>query len=118
MKYQGVVELSVREYLGIEDGLTAWRHQKYAIGIKINGEVYDYKTLEKYDFIDRTEKGVIDLDDKKLEKGFIYAINTQRYFEENKRYSDSNIKRYIEDTPYYSEEYKEIKPKVKKLIKQ
>ena len=116
MKYQGLVELSVRKYLGIIDGVATWEHVKFAIGIKLGDQVYDYKTLEKYNFISRKENGAIDAYSKDVVAGQIYAIDAV-----NKKLDEINsswqLNRYIKKANYFSSEYKNCKPNGKLLMR-
>ena len=118
MKYQGVLELSVREYLGFMDGCDAWRHLKYAVGINLSGEVYDYKTGEKYNFIPRSETGKLQVTKKEVEVGEIYAVQMGRIrINPNQKYSIRKINKYINESELFGTEYKEIKHDKQKILK-
>lgn len=119
MKYKGVVELSVRKYLGAVKDEFNWEHIKYAIGINIDGRIYDYKTLEEYKFLSRNDKGVINAQPKDLIVGEIYAIDTQcKEISFDKSYREYVINNYVRSKRYFLEDYKDLKPKVKKLFKE
>lgn len=118
MKYHGLVELSVREFQGKWNGQTTWNHIKHAVGIQINGEIYDFKTLEKYHFISRNETGQINAHIKDMIIGNKYAIeSTQQHFEKDKEYSEKDINDYIGNSPFYMEEYVAAEVECKKMIK-
>lgn len=113
MEYQ-VVELSIRKYLGTYADKTEWEHIRYAIGIKKDNEVYDYKTLEKYNFIDRNNENKLNIHISELEKEQIYAIcNVPTTFCLDKKYSEETIDKGINQSNLYSNEYKKIKRKIK-----
>lgn len=113
MKYQ-VVELSIRKYLGVYTNKTEWEHIRYAIGIKKDNEVYDYKTLEKYNFIDRNNEGILNVSISELVKGKIYALGGKSLtFDSDKEYSERFIEKGIEQSFLYSDKYKKIKRKIK-----
>lgn len=112
MKYKGIVELSIRKYLGTYIDKTMWQHVGYALGIKKNDEVYDYKTLQKYNFIDRNTQGVLNVYEDDLIEGQIYAIGgTGMLFDPNKKYSKRLIDKGINESNLYSDEYKKMKIK-------
>ena len=114
MKYQ-VVELSIRKYLGVYTNKTSWEHVGYAVGIKKGNEVYDYKTLEKYDFIDRNKEDKINIRPSELEEGKIYAIRSVPItFSLDKEYNENAIDKGINKSNLYSDEYKKMKRKIKK----
>ncbi len=118
MKYKGIVELDVRKYLGAFEEEYNWQHLKYAVGINIEGRVYDYKTLEEYKILTRNDNGVIAARDKDLIVGEIYAIDTKtQNFDIEQKYREYVINNYINSKEYFSDEYKELKPKVKTLLK-
>lgn len=111
MKYQ-VVELSIRKYLGVYINKTEWEHIGYAVGIRKDNEVYDYKTLEKYDFIDRNDQGILNVRASELVEGKIYALcSTPIKFSPDKEYSEKSIDKGINESNLYSNEYKKIKTK-------
>ena len=114
MKYQ-VVELSIREYSGTYIDKTSWIHVRYAIGIKKGNEVYDFKTLEKYDFIERNDQGILNVHTSELVEGKTYAISSVPItFSPDKEYNDKKIEKGINESNLYSDEYKKMKRKIKK----
>lgn len=107
MKYQGIVELSVREYLGVMDGGDAWKHLRYAVGIKTDDGVFDYKTGEEYCYISRTKNGILDITRDQIEVGKVYAVQTSLgILNANKKYSKSQLDRYIDNSELFTDEYK------------
>jgi len=96
MKYKGIMELSVREYLGKEDGLTAWKPIRSVIGIKIGDDVFDYITLEKYKFIPRNPNSRFVRTPFEVVIGDTYAFeDTHNVFDINKQYSNHEIQKVI-----------------------
>ena len=119
MKYQGVVLLSVREYLGCYDGIDAWKHLKYVVGIEDNDKekVIDYKTKEEYEYIRRTEKGGLNATRDRVILGNIYAIESPCYFfKKYKSYSQRQINALIKGVNFFSEEYQNLEPKGTKIL--
>lgn len=113
MKYR-VVELSIRKYLGPYTNKTMWQHVKYAIGIKKDNEIYDYKTLEKYNIIERNEEKISNICTNDLEIGRIYAIvDSSIIFSKDKCYGEKAIEKGINESPLYTYDYKKMKRKIK-----
>lgn len=121
MKYQGVVLLSIREYLGCYDGVDAWQHLKYVVGIETNDKekIIDYKTKEEYSYISRTEQGMLNVARESVVLGNIYAIESPcHFFKKNKKYSPRQIDALISGSSYFLSEYQNMTAKgVKKLFK-
>lgn len=120
MKYQGVVLLSVRTYLGIFDGTDNWEFLKYVVGIKLGqGKVVDYKTGDVYDYISRTKNGKLAVNRCDVKKGTTYAVESiDGTLDKKAIYSDKQIDSYIKNSPILTKEYKSIgKKKVKVIIK-
>lgn len=118
MRYQGVVELSVREYLGVMDGGDAWKHLKYVVGITTDSGVYDYKTGEEYKYISRRANGILDITRDQVEIGEVYAVQmTLGRIDPAKKYSKSQLDHYIDNSELFTEEYKAINKGKTKLLK-
>lgn len=110
MIYRGIVLISVRTYLGLQNGTDHWRFSKYAIGIELeDGSVMDYKTGKIFNYIKRDEKGNLMANREAMNVGHIYAVAC---FDEelNKRnvYSSRRIDKYIQQSEIFRDEYKNI----------
>lgn len=112
-----LVELSIRIYRGLQNGCDTWEMVTSAVGVKIEDDVYDYKTGEKYNYVERDENGAMKLHREEAIVGEVYAVY--------RAHLDINVKgiwvgrkvdKYIENSPLFEEEYKELK-RCKKLIK-
>jgi len=114
MRYQGVLLLSVRTYLGVCDGVDTWQYLEHIVGIEENGKVKDYKTGEEYDLINRDERGNMLISRAEIKKGHTYAVEAFfSEFNKNKTYHGIQIDYYIKHCNLFSDEYKNIK-KVKR----
>lgn len=109
MKYQGVMVLSIRTYLGCYTGEDAWQHHKYIVGTKEEGKIKDYKTGEIYDYIPTDKYGCMMITRDEVKKGNVYAISSViPHFDKSKAYSAKKIDKFIDDCNWFSKEYKNI----------
>lgn len=120
MKYQGVIGLELREYLGVLDGQRTWSHWDCMIGVNHqDGQAVDYKSGAVCHYLQRNENGILVVDEEKLEVGAIYAVEmTIPGLRENGTYSKRELDKFIEGSNFFSDDYKNKgKKRAKRLIK-
>jgi len=119
MKFQGVVLMSVRTYLGYHDGGDVWEFSKYAVGIELGeGKVIDYKTGDVYNYITRNERGKFNIKRNEITEGCVYAIEAlDSFFNKKENYSANQINAYIRNSEFFNKEYKNTNSKGIKVMK-
>lgn len=109
MEYRGVLELQIRTYEGVMDGIECWTFNKYAIGIITDEGIYDYKTGEEYDVIFQQENLKFNATKDQLERGKTYGLAFYPQRISLNSYRNVPIDKYVKRSVFYEEEYKKMK---------
>jgi len=108
--YRGIVLISIRTYLGVQNGTDHWKFSKYAVGIELeDGSVMDYKTGKIYNYIKRNDKGKLIANREDMNIKHTYAVECfEEELNKSSIYSSRRIERYIQNAEILTDEYKNI----------